>query len=279
MQRGGTVLSEYGVSMQDAVGLITAANESIQDPAKVGTAMKAMAVNMASVKANASKGTMELNKTAKALKEIAGIDVYSDKSKGQVKDMVQILDELNVKLKEGKIEQDEYLALSEALAGKEQAAVFQALMGNYETFKQIQNEFNQGLHFGSAEKENAAYVDSLEGKLNKLKEVWIDTLMVLADSDSLKGLLDTFISISEGINVFILYLLKIHDLRQYARDALQPVISNAGFQNIEIILPPLSLQQEFASKIEAIEKQKELIKQSIAETETLFNSRMDFYFD
>ena len=203
MQRGGTVLSEYGVSMQDAVGLITAANESIQDPAKVGTAMKAMAVNMASVKANASKGTMELNKTAKALKEIAGIDVYSDKSKGQVKDMVQILDELNVKLKEGKIEQDEYLALSEALAGKEQAAVFQALMGNYETFKQIQNEFNQGLHFGSAEKENAAYVDSLNGKLNKLKEVWIDTLMVLADSDSLKGLLDVFISISEGINTFI----------------------------------------------------------------------------
>ena len=85
--------------------------------------------------------------------------------------------------------------------------------------------------------------------------------------------------LEEGINVFILYLLKIHDLRQYARDALQPVISNAGFQNIEIILPPLALQQEFASKIEAIEKQKELIKQSIAETETLFNSRMDYYFN
>ena len=45
------------------------------------------------------------------------------------------------------------------------------------------------------------------------------------------------------------------------------------------ILPPLSLQQEFASKIEAIEKQKELLKQSIAETETLFNSRMDYYFN
>ena len=85
--------------------------------------------------------------------------------------------------------------------------------------------------------------------------------------------------LEEGINIFILYLLKIHDLRQYARDALQPVISNAGFQNIEIILPPLSLQQQFASKIEAIEKQKELLKQSIAETETLFNSRMDYYFN
>ena len=45
------------------------------------------------------------------------------------------------------------------------------------------------------------------------------------------------------------------------------------------ILPPLSLQQEFAAKVEAIEKQKELIKQSIADTETLFNSRMDYYFN
>lgn len=81
------------------------------------------------------------------------------------------------------------------------------------------------------------------------------------------------------INVFILFLLEIHNLRQYARDALQPVVSNSGFKNIDIILPPLSLQQAFASKIEAIEKQKELIKQSIKEVETFFNSRMDYYFN
>ena len=47
---------------------------------------------------------------------------------------------------------------------------------------------------------------------------------------------------------------------------------------INIPLPPLSLQQLFAKKIEAIEKQKALIKQSIAETEELFNCRMDEYF-
>jgi len=203
MKRGGTVLSQYGVSIQDTVGLITAANEAIQDPAKVGNALKSIAINMSGVKANASKGTMELNKTAKALKEIAGIEVYSDKSKGEIKDMVTILDELNVKLKEGKLNQDEFRAVSEALAGKEQAAVLQSLLGNYETFKQIQDEFSQGLHFGSAEKENAAYVDSIAGKLNELKEVWIDTLTALADSETVKGFLDVFIDISEGINVFI----------------------------------------------------------------------------
>ena len=82
----------------------------------------------------------------------------------------------------------------------------------------------------------------------------------------------------ENVNVYLLYLLKIHNLRQYAREAMQPVISNASLRNIRIILPPLSLQQLYAQKIEAIEKEKELIKQSIKETEELFNSRMDYYF-
>ena len=49
--------------------------------------------------------------------------------------------------------------------------------------------------------------------------------------------------------------------------------------NCPVYIPPLTLQQEFADKIEAIEKQKELIKQSITETEELFNSRMSYYFN
>ena len=55
---------------------------------------------------------------------------------------------------------------------------------------------------------------------------------------------------------------------------------NTGWlKNFSIYLPPLSLQKQFASKIEAIEHQKELIKKSIKEVETLFNSRMDYYFN
>ena len=51
------------------------------------------------------------------------------------------------------------------------------------------------------------------------------------------------------------------------------------FKYFKIPLPPIDLQQQFASKIEAIEHQKELIKQSIKEVETLFNSRMNYYFN
>ena len=57
-----------------------------------------------------------------------------------------------------------------------------------------------------------------------------------------------------------------------------PNLHLGEIKKTRIIIPPLSLQQLFAQKIEAIEKQKALIKQSIAETEELFNSRMDYYF-
>ena len=56
-------------------------------------------------------------------------------------------------------------------------------------------------------------------------------------------------------------------------------LTKAGMEQYILPIPPLTLQQEFADKIEAIEKQKELIKKSISETETLFNARMDYYFN
>lgn len=56
-------------------------------------------------------------------------------------------------------------------------------------------------------------------------------------------------------------------------------ISIPRFLSVKIINAPLPLQQSFASKVEAIEKQKAILKKSIEEAETLFNSRMDYYFN
>ena len=55
-------------------------------------------------------------------------------------------------------------------------------------------------------------------------------------------------------------------------------ISKRVVEQIPIPVPPLTLQQEFAAKVEAIEKQKGLIKESIKEVEDLFNARMQYYF-
>jgi len=55
-------------------------------------------------------------------------------------------------------------------------------------------------------------------------------------------------------------------------------ISAGQLKKSLIPIPPLSLQQSFAQKIESIERQKELINQSIREARALFDSRMEYYF-
>lgn len=68
-------------------------------------------------------------------------------------------------------------------------------------------------------------------------------------------------------------------LRSMAKGAVnQANINSKELASISIPLPPLPLQQEFASKVEAIERQKTLIQQSIDEVQTLFDSRMDYWF-
>lgn len=71
------------------------------------------------------------------------------------------------------------------------------------------------------------------------------------------------------------FLNRITDL---AKRSSQPDITHKLFLSQSIILPPLTLQQEFAEKIEKIERQKTAISKSIAETEKLFEYTMDKYF-
>ena len=67
-------------------------------------------------------------------------------------------------------------------------------------------------------------------------------------------------------------------LKSLIKGVAQPMITQKQVNSIPLPLPPLPLQQTFASKIEAIEKQKALIKQSLGEVETLLNARMQEYF-
>ena len=84
-------------------------------------------------------------------------------------------------------------------------------------------------------------------------------------------------------NTYVLhYLLSDEfqmELNNQATGATVKGIKGSKLEQMLIDCPPMQLQKDFASKIEAIEKQKELIAQSIKEAETLFNSRMDYYFN
>lgn len=56
-------------------------------------------------------------------------------------------------------------------------------------------------------------------------------------------------------------------------------LTKAGMENYMLPVPPLSLQEQFAARIEQIEAQKKAVEQTIAELQTLLDSRMDYWFN
>lgn len=72
------------------------------------------------------------------------------------------------------------------------------------------------------------------------------------------------------------YINYVHSLN---KGGTQKFVALGTLRGLLLPVPPLALQQEFAAKIEAIEAMKAKVRQSLKESETLFNSRMDYYFN
>jgi len=93
------------------------------------------------------------------------------------------------------------------------------------------------------------------------------------------------VRLSENLkSIFISIMFNLPSMKKLLRSIAKGAVNQANINSkelasINIIIPPLSLQQESAAKVEAIEAMKAKVRQSLKEAETLFNSRMDYYFN
>ena len=93
------------------------------------------------------------------------------------------------------------------------------------------------------------------------------------------------VRLSENLKpIFISIMFNLPSMKKLLRSIAKGAVNQANINSkelasINIIIPPLSLQQEFAAKVEAIEAMKAKDRQSLKEVETLFNERMDYYFN
>mgnify|MGYP001561376287 FL=1 len=87
----------------------------------------------------------------------------------------------------------------------------------------------------------------------------------------------------ENLNpIYLLYCLKSDEITNYilslAIGIRQQNISLKQCRELEIKVPPMVLQNRFAIAVGNIEKQKELLQQSLAELENNFNNLMQNAF-
>mgnify|MGYP003289280219 CR=1 FL=1 len=87
----------------------------------------------------------------------------------------------------------------------------------------------------------------------------------------------------ERINVNFLYMLLTteygtNEIQQYVRGAVTKTITKDSARLIRIIVPPISLQNEFENFVQQIDKSKVVVQKALDEAQTLFDSLMQEYF-
>ena len=93
------------------------------------------------------------------------------------------------------------------------------------------------------------------------------------------------IRLKEGIiNEFVLFILTTNKYREYIRSVCvggidKRQINKEHLEEFPIIFPPIELQKQFSEIVESIEKQKELLNESLVELENNFNSLMQRAFN
>ena len=193
MQRSASALQAAGNTMEESVALITAANSVVQDPMKVGNALKTLSMRLRGAKTEledaglATDGMAE--STAKLREQLLAltggqVDIMLDED--TFKSTYQILQEMSqVWNQMSDINQASALEL---MGGKEQANVLSSLLQNFETAQQVMETSQDAT--GSAMRENERYLDSINGKISQFKTNFESLSATLIDSETVKGVVD-----------------------------------------------------------------------------------------
>lgn len=115
LTRGGSALHVKGVSLNESISLITAANSAIQDPARVGNGLKTISMNLTAVKkgANGIKPKLE-----GIISSVTKGEVQVRKSNGEFKNTYEIIQDLSSQW--CKLNSVQKAMLGEQIAGKHQ---------------------------------------------------------------------------------------------------------------------------------------------------------------
>ncbi len=200
--RSASALAAANNTLDESIALVTAANNVIQDPDKVGTALKTVSMFLRAAKTEAEEAGESTEGMASSVSELRSeilsltggrVDIQIDND--TFKSTFQILKELSQVWNE--LTDVTQANILEKLGGKRNSNVVTALLTNFETAEDVlQTAANSA---GSALAENEKYLDSINGKIAQFQAAFEALSAAVIDSGFIKGVVGFGTDIISGL--------------------------------------------------------------------------------
>lgn len=207
LQRSGAALAAANNTMEQSIALATTMNRIIQNPETVGTTLKTVAMYLRSTKADVeaagestegmAETTSKLRDSLKALSH-GQVDIFDNATK-QYKSTTDIIIEMGKAW--DKMSDKEQAAALELMGGKRNANAVSALITNYQEIEKVIETVSNAS--GSAEAENAKYLDSIRGLLTELDSTFQAFSTHVFDSDVPKFFISTATAIIKAADAMV----------------------------------------------------------------------------
>ncbi len=185
LQRSSAVLNQAGNSIEQSVALVTSANTTIQDPMKVGNALKTISMRLRGVAEDGQEVAGLVPELESAFKAI-DLSLYEEGTTDTFKSTFEIFDVLAEKWSTLSDLQQAYF--TELIGGKEQGAIVASMIQNWnDALKSHETALNSA---GSAQREFQSYTEGFEYKINQLKVALEEFWMALIDDEFAKAFID-----------------------------------------------------------------------------------------
>lgn len=187
METSAAALKAGGNTLNESLGLITAGNVIQQDASTVSSAMKILSLRIRGAKADLEsmgESTDDLadstSKLRDELKALTGVDIMLDEN--TFKSTAQIIQEIGKNW--SKMTDVSQAAALEKLAGKNRASTVAGLIENYKTIGKVIEAAEQADN--SALEENEKFLESIDGRVQKLQNRMQEFWATVIDTDTVK---------------------------------------------------------------------------------------------
>lgn len=202
MTKAASIAHNAGMEFETTSAFLSQIIETTREaPETAGTALKTVIARFTELKKAPSEigeveGEMvDANKIETALKSVG---VALRDTKGEFRDLDDVFLDLNAKWDSLTKNEQRYVATM--AAGSRQQSRFIAMMSDYERTQELVGEAYDAA--GASQRQYEKTLDSLESKLNKLKNAWNEFLMGITDSNLIKGFVDMLTKLLNGLNKF-----------------------------------------------------------------------------